>query len=261
MLCEYFSLPCFLLVRISDSLNQLNSTDHLSCQKRCGNIGLDIPSYSTLEKLDRNQIYASCQGELGKKDKPRDQTGEDKTCAFPIKTKYAFENNQWLDGDSNEVLHLPWKTPENTMGPFYPIMNNNLLLAYHKDPRFVWNGFRYLQFDSTQCQKANGYFELAKMEMTFSERHHHDEVLSVVKKDNFCRELSFNCVDLGTNEVSGPWNKTFIVKAREKCKSMGMSIKTFDLDDDNLEKTTIWTGSIRYNQYVIFRIFILYKTF
>ena len=146
------------------------------------------------------------------------------------------------------------------MGPFYPIMNNDLLLAYHKDPRYIWNGFRYLQFDFTRCQKANTYFELAKKKMTYSERHHHDHILSAIKKENFCRELSFYCVDLDTNEVSGPWNKTFIVKAREKCKSMGMSIKTFDLHDDYFGEKSVWTGSTRFNQYVIFKISIFYKT-
>ena len=84
--------------------------------------------------------------------------------------------------------------------------------------------------------------------MSLVERYNH-EILYDVNIEHLCKELSFYCVNLKTEELSGPWENTTIFKAREKCKSLGSSIKTFDLNNVQFsDLQPIWTGSTRYNQ-------------
>ena len=156
----------------------------------------------------------------------------------------------------NEVLNLPWKSPETTMGPnFYPIINDVLWIKYHNwHSHYIINkkgyysdGFRYHQYGSTRCEKFNNYFQSVKSEMSYAERYRH-EILYDVNTEHLCKELSFYCVNLKTGNLSGPWENTTIFKAREKCKSLGSSIKTFDLNDRFLDLQSIWTGSTRHNQ-------------
>ena len=207
MLCEYFSLPCFVLTQIWDNLIELNSTVRLSCQQRCDSIGLDIPSYSRLEKSDWTHIYSLCEEEFTRTKTLADHA--DKVCTFPVKTKYSFDESEWLDGDTNKILNLPWKKPESTMGPFYPVLDDVLWLGYrdvagiHYKSGLLWDGFRFLLYDSKRCVNFNKYYDSVKHHINYSQRHHHERILS--KDDNICRELSFYCVNLKTNEISGPW--------------------------------------------------------
>ena len=43
-------------------------------------------------------------------------------------------------------------------------------------------------------------------------------------------------------------NKTTIFKARQKCKSLDSSIKTFDLNSKIAGPQSLWTGSERHNR-------------
>ena len=217
MLCEYLSLQCFVLVKIRDNVNPLNSTDRLraktfSCKQRCGKIGLDVPSFSTVQKSDWEKIYSQYQSKYARKFTQRDHVAEDKICTFPIKTKYSFDTNEWFDEDSNEVLNLPWKKPETTMGPFYPIMNDVLWLVYPNwtsqfENWFSPDGFLFQHYDSARCEKFNSYFESVKAEMTYLQRHKHQELFDA-NADYLCNELSFYCVNLETGDISGPWEST-----------------------------------------------------
>ena len=103
MLCEYFSVSCFVLVQIWDKENSINSTN-LSCQQRCEKIGHDVPSFTRVNQSDWGKIYSLCQKEFDTKIMPKGLLGRNKVCAFPIKTKYSFVANQWSDNDSNEVI-------------------------------------------------------------------------------------------------------------------------------------------------------------
>ena len=103
MLCEYFSVSCFVLVQIWDKENLINSTN-LSCQQRCEKIGHDVPSFTRVNQSDWGKIYSLCQKEYDSKITSKGLLGRDKVCAFPIKTKYSFVANQWSDNDSNEVM-------------------------------------------------------------------------------------------------------------------------------------------------------------
>ena len=103
MLCDYFSLPCFVLIQITDKISQFNSTDRSSCQQRCDEIDLDVPGFSRVQKLDPKKIYSQCQEKYIKKATHIDHSDKKEICTFPIKTKYSFETDEWFDEDSNEV--------------------------------------------------------------------------------------------------------------------------------------------------------------
>ena len=101
------------------------------------------------------------------------------------------------------------------MGPFYPIINDGLWIAYHNFSGQYKNGLqdghRFELYDSQRCKKFKKYSESAKIEMSYSERHHY-QMLHDANTGILCRELSFYCVDLETNEISGPRESTSQLK-------------------------------------------------
>ena len=214
MLCDLFSLPCFILVPILENRNNLNLTDRLSCQHRCGKTGLDVPGFSRIQNSDWKEIYSQCQEKHAIKTIQRDHSSKNEVCSFPIKTKYSFDTNEWFDEGSNKVLNLPWKSPETTMGPkFYPILNDVLWLSYHDwsnqyNPLykngFSVDGFRFQLDDSTRCEKFNNYFESVKTKMSYSQIHEH-QMLYEADAIYLCKELSFYCINIKTKKISGPW--------------------------------------------------------
>ena len=218
MLCEYLSLPCFVLVRIWDNLNSTvlrTSTDRMSCEQRCGKIRLDVPSFESVINSDWNQIYSQCQDKYVKKLTPRDHLNENEICTFPINAKYSFGTHEWFDKESNEVLNLPWKGPETAVGPtFYPIMNDVLFLAYHdwssqfKIGSFS-NGFKFQQYDSKRCEKYNNHFESVKTRMSYPQRYEHQSLYEA-NANYLCKELSFYCVNQKSEHISGPWEGTLL---------------------------------------------------
>ena len=212
MLCEFLSVPCFVLTQFWDNINQFNSST--SCEQRCSKRRLDVPSFARVKNADWEQIYSQCLDKYVMNVKPkRDHIIEDmEICTFPIKAKYSFDTNEWLDQDSDEVLNLPWKGPETTVGPiFYPMIKDVLWLAYHdwsnQFKHGFTDGFKFQQYDSKRCDKFNSHFESVKNQMTYPQRHEHQELYKA-NANYLCKELSYYCVNLETDHITGPWEGT-----------------------------------------------------
>ena len=90
--------------------------------------------------------------------------------SFPVDVWYNFTSLTWVDGDTKELIFLPWQN--NTLPPYYPIQYDQVVLYYAKDqdiyrlpPRFIlW---------SDNCEKfKRGYEAELEKDLDFMDRYY-----------------------------------------------------------------------------------------